>query len=149
MKKFIFSIFLFSLMVFSANAQKAACCKPGGKNSAGCQAMAPSAVSVENAAAAQKVAAMDQTIETRTDPITGNVSYFRKESASADGNATLVSVSFDPVANVFVNVPPSMMEEANATSTSPGTTKACCSKGAGKSCCSGKATAAKPEKTKS
>ena len=139
MKKFIFSLFLFSLMVCSAQAQKAACCKPGGKSSAACEMKAPSAVSAENSAAAEKVAAMDQTIEKRTDPITGAVSYVRKETAVADGSVTFVSLSFDPETNSFVNVSP--------TATTGG--KSCCTKGAmtGKSCCAGKVAAAKPEKT--
>lgn len=152
MKKFIFSFFLFSFMVLGANAQKAACCKPGGKSSASCEMKAPSAVSVENSAAAEKVASMDETIEKRTDPITGVVSYVRKETATADGSATFVSLSFDPVTNSFVNVAPSMMgENHNCSMKSAGSGKACCAKGAasGKSCCAGKAASAKSEKTKS
>lgn len=152
MKKFIFSFFLFSLMVVGANAQKAACCKPGGKSAASCEMKAPSAVSAENSAAAEKVAAMDQNIEKRTDPITGAVSYVRKETAVADGAVTYVSLSFDPSTNSFVNVAPSMMEEKhNCSMKSTGSGKSCCAQGAasGKACCAGKAANAKPEKTKS
>ncbi|HZV71949.1 MAG TPA: hypothetical protein VFG10_20570 [Saprospiraceae bacterium] len=156
MKKFVFSFFLFSLMVFSAQAQKAACCKPGGKSAAACHATVPSAASAETSAAAAKVAAMDQTIETRTDPITGTVSYVRKETAVADGSVSFVSLNFDPVTNSFVNVSPAMTEEGHncATKATSASGKACTAKGtaAGKSCCAGKtATAAtpKPEKIKS
>lgn len=140
MKKFIFSFLLFSMMVFTAQAQKASCCKPGSK-SASCEAKAPAAVSVENSAAAEKVAAMDQNIEKRTDPVTGDVSYVRKETAVADGSVKFVSLSFDPVTNSFVNVAPTAMQENHNCSMKGGT--------AGKSCCAGKAPVAKPEKTKS
>ncbi len=148
MKKFIFSFCLFSLMAFSAQAQKASCCKAGGKSAVSCEAKAPSAVSAENSAAAEKVAAMDQNIEKRTDPITGSVSYVRKETAMADGSVTFVSLNFDAVTNSFVNVAPSMME-ANHNGAGTNCTKSAAS---GKSCCAGKTAAAaapKPEKTKS
>ncbi|MEO6133219.1 MAG: hypothetical protein ABIQ02_15360 [Saprospiraceae bacterium] len=149
MKKFIFSFFLFSVMVFSAQAQQASCCKSGAKKSAGCEAKAPSAVSTDNSASAQKVAAMDETIEMRTDPITGSVSYVRKETVSTDGKVTFVSVNFDPVANAFVNVSPSMMAEG--TTAAPCAGNGSCAKGArgGKCCCASKVSTTKPEKTKS
>ncbi len=153
MKKFIFSCLFFSLLAFGAQAQHA-CCKAGSKS---CEAKAPSSasasvVSPENSAAAAKVAASDETIETRTDPITGNVSYVRQVSAENSAEASFVSVSFDPVTNSFVNVSPMSMEEGHNSSMKSSNGKSCCSMGntSGKSCCSGKTASAKPgEKTKS
>lgn len=142
-------------MICTAQAQKtAACCKAGGKSAVSCETKAPGAVSADHSAAAEKVAAMDQTIEKRSDPITGVVSYVRKETSVADGTVSFVSLSFDPMTNSFVNVAPSMMEENHGNCSMKTTTasgKSCCAKGAasGKSCCAGKMATAKPEKTKS
>src|SRR5690242_11914178 len=157
MKKFIFSFFLLSLIAGGAQAQKAACCKGHGKSAAACEAKAPSVASastIESSAAAAKVAAMDQTIETRTDPITGNVTYVRKETSPKDGSVSYVNLSFDSASNSFVDVSAMEMGEGQTTSTTgtPMAGKACCSKGAssGKACCAGKAASAKSaEKTKS
>ncbi len=144
-------------MVVSAQAQKANCSKPCTKSVAAWQAKAPSAAMAsgsETSAYAAKVAAMDQTIETRTDPVTGNVSYVRKETGCHSGSVSYVNVSFDPATNSFVNVSPMTMEGGQAVSTKAGTPsgKACCAAhaGSGKSCCAGKVASAKSgEKIKS
>lgn len=149
MKKFIFSIFFFTLMVAGAQAQKSSCaktCTKSGAASAACQSKAPAAASVSTANAslgAEKMASLDPSIETRTCPVTGTVSYVRKETAQ-DGQVKFVDVSYDASTSTFVNVAPVKAE---------GTGTGCSSKAAsagGKACCAGKGTGAKTaEKVKS
>lgn len=145
MKKFLFSFFIFSFMVVGANAQKANCSHPCTKSASACTAKVPSssAASVENSAAAEKVAAMDETIETRKDPITGEMFYVRKETSTTDGTVNFVNVSFDPESNSFVNVSPVAVEGTNHCTSAKATSakgKSCCASGAasGKACCAGK-----------
>jgi len=154
MKKFIFSLFIFTLCVVGAQAQKSACCK-AGSNSAACTAKAPASVSAsaeESSAYAAKVAASDESIETRTDPITGNVSYVRKVSNATDNSVSYVNVSFDPVTNSFNEVPATTESHNCGMKAASTNGKSCCTHGAaaGKSCCAGKVASAKPgEKIKS
>jgi len=146
MKKFLFSLFLISFIVVGANAQKASCSHSCTKSASACTTKVPSssAAGIENSAAAEKVAAMDETIETRKDPITGEMYYVRKETSSTDGTVSFVNVSFDSEANAFVNVAPAAVEGTNHCTSGKATTssgKACCASGAssGKACCAGKA----------
>lgn len=140
MKKVLFSIFFFAVLIAGASAQKADCSKPCGSKSAStsttsCQAKAgaTSTASADEAAAAAKLASMDKTIESRTCPVSGTVSYFRKE-AQPGGGVKQVDLQYDAASNTFVNVAPSTMKgqegcgnEAKSASSS-------------KSCCAGKAT---------
>ena len=152
MKKFIFSLFFFAMMVAGADAQKASCaktCTKSAANSAACQSKAPSvaaANTTDNSIAAAKMASLDPSIETKTDPVTGNVSYVRKETCSHSGTVSYVDVSYDATTSTFVNVSPMKTEETGKAS-------GCGSKSAaagGKACCAGKGSAAKSaEKVKS
>lgn len=146
-------------MIVGAQAQK--CSQPCTKSasSSSCHAVAPSAVSAETSAAAAKLASLDPTIESRANPTTGIVSYYRKETCAHSGSVSYVDVSYDAVSNSFVNVSPMKMEgtgtgsnscTGKASTTASG--KACCTAGAsaGKSCCAGKAASVKTtEKVKS
>ena len=138
MKKVLFSVFFFSLMVVGAQAQKSACAKS-------CAAK-PSSASVsacsDSNAAAAKLASMDPTIETRTCPASGKVSYVRKQASTDNGAVSYVDVSYDATSNSFVNVSPMKME--GGAGCAPKATSAsgksdCSSKSAsGKACCAGK-----------
>jgi hypothetical protein len=82
---------------------------------------------------------MDETIEAKTCPVSGKVSYTKKESNQA-GEVTYVDVTYDAETNTFVNASPMKMEDAKACSGQKAA--GCCS---GKSasatsagCCSGK-----------
>lgn len=158
MKKILFSLCFFSFMIVGAQAQKASCAKPCTKStaaSASCHEKAPSAASATSGAnldAAAKLASMDASIETRTDPATGNVSYVRKETCSHSGSVSYVDVSYDASTNTFVNVSPAKaMGSGCSTKATSASGKACCTNGAamGKSCCAGKAGAKSAEKVKS
>lgn len=159
MKKFLFSLCFFSFMIVGAQAQKASCGKPCTKSTtasaSSCHDKAPSAASTTSGAnldAAAKLASMDASIETRTDPATGNVSYVRKETCSHSGSVSYVDVSYDATTNTFVNVSPSKtMGSGCGTKATSASGKACCTSGAamGKSCCAGKAGAKSAEKVKS
>lgn len=155
MKKVLFSIFFFAVLIAGASAQKADCSKPCGSKSASaasCQAKAgatTSTASADEAAAAAKLASMDKTIESRTCPVSGTVSYFRKE-AQPGGGVKQVDLQYDATSNTFVNVAPSTMkgqEGCGSASKSASSSKSCCAgkatnaSASGKSagCCSGKA----------
>lgn len=165
MKKILFSLFFFSLMIVGAQAQKSSCAKTCTKSaaaSAACKDKAPgsntaSVATIENSAAAAKLASMDASIESRTDAATGNVTYVKKETCSHSGKVSFVDVSYDASTNTFLNVSPMKAagtgvgcgSHTKGTATSG---KACCASGAsaGKSCCASKGAAAKTtEKVKS
>jgi hypothetical protein len=138
MKKVLFSIFFFAVLIAGASAQKADCSKSCGSKSASassCQAKAGTATtaSVDEAAAAAKLASTDKTIESRTCPVSGTVSYFRKE-AQPGGGVKQVDLQYDATSNTFVNVAPSTMKGQE------GCGSASKSASSGKSCCAGKAT---------
>ncbi len=160
MKKFIFSFFFFSLMIVGAQAQsKAACAKTCTKSeAAACKSQAPSTAmtsDVDYNASAAKLAANDPTIVTNTCPVTGAVSYTRKETNVANGQVSSVDVSYDASTNSFVNVSPVKAEGTGAGCGTKATSvsgKSGCSTGAaqGKGCCAGKGAAVKSaEKVKS
>lgn len=147
-------------MIVGAQAQSKACSKTCTKSeAAACKAQAPSTAmtsEVDYNASAAKLAANDPTIETKTCPVTGTVSYVRKETNVHSGKVSLVDVSYDASTNSFVNVSPVKAEGSGSSCGSKGTavsaTKSGCSSGSaqGKSCCAGKGAAAKStEKVKS
>ena len=152
MKKILFSLFFFSMMIVGAQAQKASCAKSCTKSaaaSAHCQEKAPSAASTasfNNSDAAMKVASLDASIETRKDAATGNTYYVRKETCAHSGTVSYVDLSFDPTTNTFVNVSPVKAAGAASGCGSKATSasgKSCCATGAtaGKACCAGKGAA--------
>ena len=147
MKKVLFSLMLISAFALSAQAQtcsKSCTAKPAA---ASCQG---SAATTSTADAAAKLASMDATIESRTCPVSGTVSYVRKETKQ-DGTVSFVSFNYDAATNTFVNVAPSQVQGhegcgTKATSTSG---KSCCTSGAAsgsKSCCAEKGKAGKSSK---
>ncbi|MDQ3017349.1 MAG: hypothetical protein M3R25_11610 [Bacteroidota bacterium] len=146
MKKVIFSLFFCSFLVLGANAQKATCSKTctKGSSASACTAKAPGVATTESIAAAAQLASMDASIETRTDPSSGAVTYVRKETCAHSGSVSYSDVNYDATSNTFVNVSPMKMEGAS-------TSKSCSGgSAAGKSCCAGKAGVSKPaEKVKS
>ena len=145
MKRFLFSALFLSLMVVGAQAQSTSCSKKcTAKEAASCTdkgAAATSMASVDEAAA--KLASMDASIESKTCPVSGKVSYTKKET-TANGEVSYVDVKYDAETNTFVNASAMKMEESKACSGQKAA--GCCS---GKStaskssgCCSGKATGA-------
>lgn len=146
-------------MVVGVQAQsKAACAKTCTKSeAAACKSKATSTAmtsDVDYNASAAKLAANDPTIITKTCPVTGTVSYTRKETNAANGQVSLVDVSYDASTNTFVNVSPVKAEGAGCGSkatTVSGNKSGCSSSAAkGKSCCAGKGTAVQTtEKVKS
>lgn len=161
MKKFIFSFLFLGMLVAGAQAQTQKCSKPCSKSAAAssCQSKAGSVASTnttltpENANAAAKLASLDPTIEARTCPVTGNVSYVRKQTCAHSGTVTYTDLSYDASTSTFVNVSPVKGEGSGTGCSKSATTtsgKACCASGAsaGKSCCAGKS-GSKAEKVKS
>jgi hypothetical protein len=157
MKKFIFSLFFFSFLVVGAQAQKCSKTCTKSATAASCQTKAPSSVATtataptsEEAMVAAKMASLDPSIETRSCPVTGNVSYVRKETCAHSGKVSFVDVSYDATTSTFVNVSPKA-EGAGCNKSTATSGKSCSSNAAagGKSCCAGKGTAAKAEKVKS
>ncbi|HSF89204.1 MAG TPA: hypothetical protein VLA46_07285 [Saprospiraceae bacterium] len=157
MKKVLFSFFLFSVMAVGVQAQKSACSKScTAKPAAGvssCEGKSASVATTGGSDAAAKLAAMDASIETKTCPVTGTVSYVRKETCAGSGTVSYVDVNYDAATNTFVNVSPMKME-GNKDCGTKGTSangKSCCagkstatstSGSTGKSCCAGKPSAA-------
>ena len=156
MKKVILSIFFFSLLVVGAQAQKSTCskssctAKPAAAMNSSCgdHKSTSTASATDSNAAAAKLASMDPTIEARTCPVSGTVSYVRKENGAKTGEFTYVDLNYDATTNTFVNVSPLKMEGATGCSGKGTSTSgaACCagkatttSSSANKSCCAGKA----------
>lgn len=132
MKK-LFLLLAFSGAVgFAANAQ----CSGSKSASAAASVETPSA---HCAAAAAKLASMDASIETRTCPQTGKVSYMKKNVSAEGGKATFTEVEYCSKSGKFINVSPS--EKAACTKSKAGcsgdakATKVSATGGAG--CCSG------------
>lgn len=140
MKKVLFSFVVMSLMAVGAQAQKSSCSKTCTAKPA---AAAVNCSSESSTAAAAKLASMDASIESRTCPVSGTVSYVRKETGK-NGAVSFVDVSYDASTNTFVNVSPVKAEAAKAscgTSATSASGKSCCATkaSASKSCCAGKA----------
>ena len=132
MKK-LFLLLAFSGAVgFAANAQ----CSGSKSASASADVETPGA---HCTAAAAKLASMDASIETRTCPQTGKVSYMKKNVSAENGKATFTEVEYCSKSGKFVNVSPS--EKAACTKSKAGcsgdakATKVSATGGAG--CCAG------------
>lgn len=154
MKKILFSLFFFSVMVIGVQAQKSSCAKsctakPAAaaaschSNSAATASVNPAECTAPSSAAA-KLAASDPTIETITCP-DGTVCYKRKVTDASTGQAAYVSLSYDASTNTFVNVAPSTMEGGSCHGKATGSAtavKSSCTPASGKACCAGKAKSA-------
>jgi len=144
MKKILFSFSLLLCFALAAQAQHAGCSKTctdkGVKSS--CEVKVASAstpIPSEYQTAAAKVASLDATIEPRTNPVTGEVTYVRKETSAHNGEVSFAALNFDPASSTFVNVSPTQVAAkentqscgASAKSTSA---KSCCAGGTKASC---------------
>jgi hypothetical protein len=149
MKKILFSLSLLVCLALSAQAQHAGCSKACTDKSAksSCEmkvADASTPIPSEYQTAAAKVASMDATIESRTNPVTGEVTYVRKETASHSGEVSFAALNFDPTTSTFVNVSPTQVaakentQGCGASKTTSGT-KSCCAGASSKTCCADKA----------
>ncbi len=149
MKKILFSIGLLLGLGLAVQAQHPDCAKAcaGKGDKASCQvkiAESQTPIPADYQTAAAKMASLDATIEPRTNPVTGEVTYVRKETSSQNGEVSFVALNFDPATSSFVNVSPSQV----AAESHPGVTcdhgkkcsgKSCCAAGASsKSCCADK-----------
>ena len=147
MKKILFSFSLLLCFAFAAQAQHACCSKStadkGGKSS--CEVKVASAstpIPSEYQTAAAKVASLDATIEPRTNPVTGEVTYVRKETSAHGGEVSFVALNFDPATSTFVNVSPTQVaakentQSCGSSTKSASNTKSCCAGGASMKACS-------------
>jgi len=150
MKKILFSFSLLLCFALAAQAQHACCSKStadkGGKSS--CEVKVASAstpIPSEYQTAAAKVASLDATIEPRTNPVTGEVTYVRKETAAHNGEVSFVALNFDPATSTFVNVSPTQVaakentQSCGSSAKSASAAKSCCAPGATKASCGDKA----------
>lgn len=134
MKRFFFSTLFFSLMVVGVQAQAPSCCsksKTASSKSCESKSSATSTASASTVDAAAKLASMDESIESKTCPVSGKVSYTKKESNTA-GEVSYVDVNYDAETNTFVNASPMKMEGG----------KACTDQQKAAGCCSGKSASA-------
>ena len=139
MKKIM--LFLILLVGVGLTTMEAQTCK---KSTAACSKKSTTVATSNSshcggsATAAAKLAALDESIETRTCAKSGNVSYVRKETNSGTGSVIFTSVEYDSELGKFVNM-------------SPTAAKSCC-KGAKAGCCASKMkvteAAAEPAETK-
>ncbi|HEX5112410.1 MAG TPA: hypothetical protein VFV79_06170 [Saprospiraceae bacterium] len=149
MKKILFSFSLLLCFAFAAQAQHACCSKSadkGGKSS--CEVKVASAstpIPSEYQTAAAKVASLDATIEPRTNPVTGEVTYVRKETSTHNGEVSFVALNFDPATSTFVNVSPTQVAAKENTQSCGSSAK---SASASKSCCAGATKASCGDKAK-
>lgn len=145
MKRFLFSTLFFSLMVVGVQAQSTSCCsKSKTASSKSCESKNTSTTAeVSTVEAAAKLASMDESIETKTCPVSGKVSYTKKET-SAKGEVSYVDVNYDAETNTFVNASPMKMDQSKKECSGKDA-KACCSSksasASAKGCCSGKSAA--------
>ncbi len=143
MKK-LFLLLAFSGAVgFAANAQ----CS-GSKSASASVAADVETPGAHCTAAAAKLASMDASIETRTCPQTGKVSYMKKNVSAENGKATFTEVEYCSKSGKFINVSPSEKAacskskagcsgDAKATKVSTAGGAGCCAgaKAASASCC--------------
>ena len=134
-----------------SSAEKAACAKTcEGKK------MASASADTEGTAVlsmAKEAASTDESIEVRTCPHSGKVSFYQKQTCEKSGKVSFNEVEFNQDSKEFVNVSPrdaaEVEEPVKATKTAVMSTtdssakKASCASGAKKACC-----AAKKEGTK-
>ncbi len=148
MKKVLFSLSLLLCLALGAQAQHAGCSKAcTDKSKSSCEVKVATATPIpsEYQTAAAKVASLDATIVSRTNPETAEVTYYRKEAAAHSGEVSYVALNFDPATSTFVNVSPSQVAAKENTqgcgsSKSASASKSCCAAGAStKSCCADKA----------
>ena len=130
MKKLLLAFaFLGCLGLVNVNAQSCS-----GKKTAGVEKAACSKTCAKTAAAAAKLASLDESIEAKTCAKSGNVSYYQKSTCAKSGKTSLTEVKYCTTSQKFVNVSP----DAKAMGVSG--TKAACSKTAGaNAACSKKA----------
>ena len=107
MKKIFMLFAFFGLVSFAATAQKA-CTKSASAKSSCC---------AKTAAAAAKLASLDNSIESRTCATSGKVSYVKKSVCAQSGKVSYTDVEYCTKSKKFVNVSP--------------TKKASCTKAAG------------------
>jgi len=156
MKKILFSLSLLLSLTFGVQAQHACCSKSAAAKGA-CEmkvADASTPIPSEYQTAAAKIASLDASIEPRTNPVTGEVSYVRKETSAHSGEVSFVALNYDPNSSSFVNVSPTQVAaEANNTqgcgsTAKTASTKSGCATGAsGKSCCADKSKSASTAST--
>src|SRR6186713_5760 len=148
MKKILFSLSLLLSLTLGVQAQHACCSKSAAAKGA-CEmkvADASTPIPSEYQTAAAKTASLDASIEPRTNPVTGEVTYVRKQTSPHSGEVSFVALNFDPNTSTFVNVSPTQVAaEANntqgcgATTKTASASKSCCAAGAStKSCCADK-----------
>jgi len=156
MKKILFSLSLLLSLSIGVQAQHACCSKSAAAKSS-CEvkvADASKPIPSEYQTAAAKVASLDASIEPRTNPTTGEVSYVRKQTSSHNGEVSFVALNYDPNTSTFVNVSPTQVAaEANNTqgcgsSAKTASAKTGCAPGASnKSCCADKTKSASTAST--
>ncbi len=145
MKRFLFSALFLSLMVVGAQAQSSACCKKGASKDASAKSCdgksTSSTAEVSTTEAAAKLAATDKSIESKTCPVSGKVSYSKMET-SKKGEVTYVDVNYDAETNTFVNASAMKMTDSKDCSSKSADAKACCAgktaDSKSKACCSDK-----------
>lgn len=154
MKQVLFTFFFFSVMAVGLQAQSSSCSKTCAAKpaSAGvsCDSKGAATTTASATEAAAKLASMDASIESKTCPVSGKVSYVRKET-DKKGTVSLVDVSYDAATNSFVNASPMKMEGGQncGTKASSAKGKNCCAgtTASGKACCAGKGKAASTSTT--
>lgn len=143
MKKLVFTLALaigaFTFVAAQADAPaKKSCSKPCSKTCT--KTVANAATDTDVAAAAAKLAAMDESIEAKVDTKTGEVSYFRIMTCPMSGATATSPVKYCTEAKAFVDVAPSKAAaKAKQVSLETPAKKACCE---AKACFKKKANAA-------
>lgn len=133
MKKLLFSLVLLMGAFTFANAQavemadapKKSCSKSCSKTCA------------KTAASAAKLAAMDETIESKTCAKSGKLSYYKNSTCPVSGKMTSHEVKYSTASKTFVNVAPSDVASAAkkvSMETSGTPVKKACSKKCSKTC---------------
>lgn len=159
MKKILFSLSLLLCLALGVQAQHSDCsksCADKGKKSS-CEfkvAEAQAPIPSEYQTAAAKIASLDATIEPRTNPVTGEVTYVRKETSAHNGEVSFAALNFDPTTSTFVNVSPTQVAATGTNTQNCGATsknasgKSCCAAGASsKACCADKSKASTTSST--
>ncbi len=145
MKKLFFLFAFMGLVVFTADAQKKACC---AAKAAGEKTSCSSASMTD----ADKAAAGDASIVKQVSN-TGEVSFSRKDVCPTTGKVSFTSVEYCTKSGKFINVSPSekaaCTKSASATKVSSTEKKACCAGGGQKACCAKKGEKASTTSTES
>jgi hypothetical protein len=123
MKKILFSLSLLLSLTFGVQAQHACCSKSAAAKGACEMKVAEASIPIpsEYQTAAAKIASLDASIEPRTNPVTGEVTYVRKETVAHSGEVSFVALNYDPNTSSFVNVSPTQVA-AGANTQSCGST---------------------------